>query len=53
MLKEARNKKLITRINKLLQKYTISEDITYSLQEKDNIYQCVIKYQKDGVWDSL
>ena len=53
MLKEARNKKLITRINKLLQKYTISEDITYSLQEKDGIYQCVIKYQKDGVWDSL
>lgn len=53
MLKEARNQKLITRINKLLQKYIISEDITYSLQEKDNIYQCVIKYQKDGVWDSL
>ena len=53
MLKEARNQKLITRINKLLQKYTISEDITYSLQEKDGIYQCVIKYQKDGVWDSL
>lgn len=53
MLKKARNQKLITRINKLLQKYTISEDITYSLQEKDGIYQCVIKYQKDGVWDSL
>lgn len=53
MLKEARNQKLITRINKLLQKYTISKDITYSLQEKDGIYQCVIKYQKDGVWDSL
>ena len=50
MLKEARNQKLITRINKLLQKYTISKDITYSLQEKDGIYQCVIKYQKDGVW---
>jgi len=53
MLKEARNQKLKKRINKLLEKYEITEDITYSLQEKDNIYQCVIKYQRDGKWDSL
>lgn len=53
MLEEARNQKLIKRINGLLEKYKISEDITYSIQEKDNVYQCVIRYQKDRKWDQF
>ena len=53
MLEEARYQKLIKRIKDLNEKYKISEDITYSLQEKDNVYQCVIRYQKNGRWDQL
>lgn len=51
MLEEARNQKLINRINKLLEKYDISENISHTIQEKDGIYQCVISYQKNGKWD--
>jgi len=51
MLSEARSQKLLKRINKLLEKYKISEDITYSLQEKNDIYQCVISYQRNNIWD--
>ena len=53
MLEEARYQKLIKRIKDLNEKYKISEDITYSLQEKDNVYQCVIRYQKNGRWEQL
>ncbi len=53
MLEKARSQKLEKRIKKLLEKYEISEQITYTLQEKDGVYQCVIKYQKNGKWDSL
>lgn len=53
MLEEARNQKLIQRINKLLKKYNISDKVTYSIQSKDGIYQCLIRYQRDKVWDSF
>ena len=53
MLEEARYQKLIKRIKDLTRKYGISEDISYSLQEKDNIYQCVIRYQKNERWNQL
>lgn len=50
MLEEARNQKLIKRIEKLLEKYEITEDISYSVQEKDKVYQCVIRYYKNKRW---
>ena len=53
MLTEARNQKLLKRINKLLTKYKISENITYTLQEKKGIYQCIISYQRDNNWDQF
>ena len=53
MLEEARDQKLISRIEKLTEKYEISEEISYSLQEKDNVYQCVIRYQKNSKWNQL
>ncbi len=51
MTEETRNKKIISRINKLLEKYDISENISYTIQEKDKIYQCVIDYRKNGERD--
>ena len=51
MTEESRNKKIISRINKLLEKYDISENISYTIQEKDKIYQCVIDYRKNGERD--
>lgn len=53
MLNEARNQKLIKRIEKILAKFDISEEFSYSVQEKDGIYQCVIRYQKNNKWDQL
>lgn len=53
MIEEARNLKLEKRINNLLEQHVISDQMSYSLQEKRGIYQCVIKYQKDGEWDSF
>ena len=41
---EARNQRLVKRINKLLKNYEISNDISYSIQEKGTVYQCVISY---------
>ena len=52
-MQEASNQKLIKRINNLLERYEISGDITYSIQEKDGIYQCVIRYQKDNKWNQF
>lgn len=51
MLTEARNQKLINRINKLIENSVISDDISYTLQEKNGIYQCVISYQKNEKWE--
>lgn len=51
MLEEARNQKLIKRIDKLLEKNEIAEDMSYTVQDKDGVYQCVISYQKNGKWD--
>ncbi len=53
MITEARNQKLIDRINKLSENCIISDTISHSLQEKDGVYQCVIKYQKNGKWQSF
>lgn len=53
MLSEARSQKLLKRINKILETYKVSENITYSLQEKKEIYQCVISYQKNNKWDTF
>lgn len=53
MVDRARGLKIIDRVNKLSQKWKISETISHSLQEKDGIYQCVIKYQRNGQWDSF
>ncbi|MCI8397663.1 MAG: tyrosine-type recombinase/integrase [Clostridia bacterium] len=53
MLEEARCQKLNDRISKLLEKYNISENFSYSTQEKDGVYQCVIKYQVEKTWKSL
>ena len=50
MLKEASKQKIIKRIQKLIENSDISIDISYSLQEKDGIYQCVIKYKSNGKW---
>lgn len=50
MLQETRKQILLKRINKILEKYRISEDITYSIQEKNNIYQCVISYKQNSIW---
>ena len=51
MTEKARNKKIISRISKLLEKYDISENISSTIQEKDKIYQCVIDYRKNGERD--
>lgn len=53
MLDEARKQKIIKRIKRILEKNEVSEDITYSVQEKDNVYQCVIRYQKRGKWEQF
>lgn len=51
MVEEARNQKLINRIDKLLENYEISNEIIYTVQEKKGIYQCVIDYKKNGKRD--
>lgn len=53
MLEEAKKDKLIKRIEAILAEFKISEDISYTLQEKDGIYQCVIKYQRNTRWTSF
>ena len=47
---EARNQRLVKRINKLLKNYEISNDISYSIQEKGTVYQCVISYLVNNKW---
>ena len=47
---EARNQRLVKRINKLLKYYEISNDISYSIQEKGTVYQCVISYLANNKW---
>ncbi len=44
MLSEASKQKLLKRIHKAIKNSEISKDISYSVQDKDGIYQCVIKY---------
>lgn len=53
MLNEASKQKIIQRIQKIIEKNDISINISYSTQEKDDIYQCVIKYQVNGKWKSF
>lgn len=48
MLSEASEQKILERIQKLFVNNTISRHITHSVQDKDGIYQCVIKYQING-----
>lgn len=43
MLNQASEEKILKRIKKIFKNNTISKDISYSVQEKDGIYQCVIK----------
>ena len=51
MLKDkARDLKLEKRIIDTIEKYNISGNITHSVQSKDGIYQCVIKYQVNNKW---
>lgn len=47
---EARNQRIVKRISKLLKNYEISDDISYSIQEKGNVYQCVISYLANNKW---
>jgi len=53
MLKEASKEKIIKRIQKLIENNRISMEISYSLQEKDSIYQCVIKYKSNEKWKAF
>lgn len=50
MLNQASEEKILKRIKKIFKNNTISKDISYSVQDKDGIYQCVIKYQINGKW---
>lgn len=53
MLKEASKQKIIKRIQKLIENNNISIDISYSVQEKESIYQCVIKYKVNEKWKTF
>lgn len=53
MLKEASKQKIIKRIQKLIENNNISIDISYSVQEKEGIYQCVIKYKVNEKWKTF
>lgn len=46
MIEEASCQKIKERVQELLEKYEVSEETSYSTQEKNNIYQCIIKYKK-------
>lgn len=48
MLSEASEQKIQERIQKLFVNNTVSRHITHSVQDKDGVYQCVIKYQING-----
>lgn len=50
---KANNQKLLKRINKLLEKFTISENVTHSLYDNGKIYQCIISFQRNGIWDQF
>ena len=53
MLNEAGRQKLVDRIDKLLEKYNIIGDISYSTREKKGIYQCIIKYKERNKWNNF
>lgn len=53
MIEKARNQKIEQRVKKLLQQCNVSTETTYTIQEKNNTYQCVIKYQSDGKWKNF
>jgi len=53
MLEEAKKEKLIKRINALLEVFKVSEDISYTVQEKKGVYHCVIRYQKNTKWEQF
>ena len=42
MLSEASKQKILKRIKNAIKNNEILKDISYSLQDKDGIYQCVI-----------
>lgn len=50
MLSEASKQKILKRIKNAIKNNEILKDISYSLQDKDGIYQCVIKYYINGKW---
>ena len=50
---KANNQKLLKRINKLLEKFTISEKVTHSLYDNGKIYQCIISFQRNDIWDQF
>ena len=53
MLINESDKKLVERIKTILKKSKVSDEISYSMLERNNRYQCVIKYQKDGKWEQF
>ncbi len=53
MLSEASKQKILVRIKKAINQGEITKDITYSVQNKDGIYQCVIKYYINGNWKTF
>lgn len=53
MLSEESKQKVLQRINPIVKNNNISIDISYSTQEKNGIYQCIIKYQSNGKWKSF
>lgn len=50
MLSEASKQKILKRIKNAIKNNQISKDISYSVQDKDGIYQCVIKYYINNKW---
>lgn len=50
---EGRIMELKASILKLLKEHTVSSDISYTLQEKQNKYYCVISTKVDNKWKNI
>lgn len=50
MLSEASKQKILIRVQNAIKNGKVLKDISFSVQEKDGIYQCVIKYHINGKW---
>ena len=50
MLSEASKQKLLKRIKNEIKDNNIWKDLTYSIHDKDGVYQCIIKYYINDQW---